>query len=57
LPLLAGGIWRITSGEQYIGKKWKSTWWENAIMAILFALAVYGAYHAFVILVSNFTGA
>ena len=56
LPLLAGGIWRITSGSQYIGEKYKSTWWENIILFILFSLAVYGAYHAFVILVGSFTG-
>lgn len=56
LPLLAGGIWRITSGKQYIGEKWKTAWWENIIMAILFALAIYGAYHSAGILVGNLTG-
>lgn len=57
LPLLAGGIWRITSGSQYIGEEWKSAWWENIVLCILFALAVYGAYHAFVILIGDITGA
>jgi len=57
LPLLAGGIWRITSGSQYIGEKWKTVWWENIIMAILFALAIYGAYHSAGILIGNLTGA
>ncbi|MDA0206196.1 MAG: Nramp family divalent metal transporter [Acidobacteria bacterium] len=56
LPLLAGGIWRITSGKQYIGEKWKTTWWENGIMAILFALAIYGAIQAGGILVGNLMG-
>ena len=56
LPLLAGGIWRITSGKQYIGEKWKTTWWENGIMAILFTLAIYGAIQSGGILVGNLTG-
>jgi Mn2+/Fe2+ NRAMP family transporter len=46
LPLLAGGIWCITASSKYIGAQHRNRWWENAVMAILFALAIYGAYHA-----------
>lgn len=43
LPLLAGGLWRITSSSRFIGEKYRTRWWENAVMGLLFALAVYGA--------------
>jgi len=46
LPLLSGGIWCITAGSSYIGREHRNRWWENAVMAILFVLAIYGAYHA-----------
>jgi Mn2+/Fe2+ NRAMP family transporter len=43
VPLLAGGLWWITASARYIGKEHRNRWWENAVMALLFALAVYGA--------------
>jgi hypothetical protein len=43
LPLLAGGLWWITASARYIGKEYRNRWWENVVMALLFALAVYGA--------------
>jgi hypothetical protein len=43
LPLLAGGLWWITASPRCIGPTYRNRWWENAAMAILFALAVYGA--------------
>ena len=39
LPLLAGGLWWITASEKYIGADYRNRWWENLVMAILFALA------------------
>jgi Mn2+/Fe2+ NRAMP family transporter len=53
LPLLAGGIWCITANARFIGAKHKNRWWENAVMALLFALAIYGAYHAGEILLNS----
>jgi Mn2+/Fe2+ NRAMP family transporter len=44
LPVLAGGLWRITASARYIGAAHRNRPWENAVMALLFALAVYGAY-------------
>lgn len=44
LPVLAAGIWWITADARYIGRAYANRWWENAVMALLFALAVYGAY-------------
>jgi Mn2+/Fe2+ NRAMP family transporter len=43
LPLLAGGLWCITARARYIGPVYRNRWWENAVMGVLFALAVYGA--------------
>src|SRR5574341_1224585 len=43
LPLLAGGLWWITASARHIGEQYKNRWWENLVMGVLFALAVYGA--------------
>jgi Mn2+/Fe2+ NRAMP family transporter len=43
LPLLAGGLWRITSSARFIGAQYRNRWWENVVMGLLFVLAVYGA--------------
>jgi Mn2+/Fe2+ NRAMP family transporter len=43
LPLLAGGLWWITASARYIGAQYRNRWWENLVMALLFALAIYGA--------------
>ncbi len=43
LPLIAGGLWRITAGARYIGHEYRNRWWENAIMALLFGLAIISA--------------
>ena len=43
IPLLAGGLWWITAGERFIGPAYRNRWWENLVMAVLFALAVWGA--------------
>jgi Mn2+/Fe2+ NRAMP family transporter len=43
LPLLAGGVWWLTASERFIGKQHKNRPWENALMAALFVLALYGA--------------
>jgi hypothetical protein len=43
LPLLAGGLWWITASAAYIGPTYRNRAWENAVMAVLFALALYGA--------------
>ncbi len=44
LPLLAGGIWWITASARFIGAAHRTRWWENLVMAFLFALAIYGAW-------------
>ena len=46
LPMLAGGLWWITASEHLIGREYRNRWWENALMAILFALAGYFAFQA-----------
>jgi hypothetical protein len=46
LPLLAGGLWWITASSRLIGREYRNRWWENAVMAVLFALATYFAFQA-----------
>jgi hypothetical protein len=46
LPLLAGGLWRITASARYIGAAHRTRPWENVVMAFLFLLAIYGAYNS-----------
>jgi Mn2+/Fe2+ NRAMP family transporter len=46
LPLVAGGLWWITASERLIGRAHRNRWWENVVMALLFALAVYFAAQA-----------
>jgi Mn2+/Fe2+ NRAMP family transporter len=48
LPLLAGGLWWITASPRLIGPAHKNRWWENVLMAILFALASYFAARALI---------
>jgi hypothetical protein len=43
VPLLAGGLWWITASARYIGPAHRNRLWENAVMAVLFVLAMYGA--------------
>jgi Mn2+/Fe2+ NRAMP family transporter len=43
LPLIAGGLWWITARSRFIGEQYRNKWWENLLMALLFALAIYGA--------------
>ena len=43
VPLLAAALWRITASPQFIGERYRTRGWENAVMALLFVLAVYAA--------------
>ncbi len=43
IPLLAGGLWWITARAPYIGPTYRNRWWENLVMLVLFALAIWGA--------------
>jgi Mn2+/Fe2+ NRAMP family transporter len=44
IPFIAGGLWWITASGRYIGVAHRNRWWENAVMAFVFALALWGAY-------------
>jgi Mn2+/Fe2+ NRAMP family transporter len=46
VPLIAGGLWRITASRQFIGDHFRARPWENAVMALLFVLALYAAFHS-----------
>ena len=43
VPFLAGGLWWITASGQYIGPSYRNRWWENIVMLLAFALAVWGS--------------
>ena len=43
LPMLAGGVWWVTSSPRCIGREHGNRWWEHLTMAVLFVLAIYGA--------------
>ena len=44
IPLIATGLWWITASSRFIGPEFRNRWWENAVMAVLFILAFWGAY-------------
>ncbi len=46
LPLIAGGLWWITASRRFIGETYRTRWWENIVMAFLFALALWGAWNS-----------
>ena len=46
LPLLSGVLWYITSRKKFIGLEYRNKWWENLILAVLFLLAVWGAWQS-----------
>ena len=54
LPMLAGGLWWITASGRLIGERYRNRWWENVVMATLFALAIYFAARAFGDLIVRF---
>jgi Mn2+/Fe2+ NRAMP family transporter len=44
IPFLAGGLWWITADRRYIGDAYRNRAWENLVMAVVFALAIWGTY-------------
>jgi Mn2+/Fe2+ NRAMP family transporter len=44
IPFLAGGLWWLTASSRHIGAQHRNRAWENAVMAFVFALALWGAY-------------
>jgi Mn2+/Fe2+ NRAMP family transporter len=46
IPFLAGGLWWITASRRYIGEQHRNRAWENVVMAVLFVLALWGAYNS-----------
>ena len=42
IPAISGGLWWITARADFIGAEYKNRWWQNAIMAAVFLLALYG---------------
>ncbi|MEX2288455.1 MAG: Nramp family divalent metal transporter [Planctomycetaceae bacterium] len=44
VPPLAGGLWWITADRRFIGEQYRNRWWENAVMAVVFGLALWGAW-------------
>lgn len=43
VPVLAGGLWRITSSSAYLDRQYQNRWWENLLMLMTFCLAVWAS--------------
>lgn len=43
VPLIAGGLWWLTASPRFIGPRFRTRWWENVVMAVLFLFALYAA--------------
>ena len=56
VPFLAGGLWWITASARYIGEEYKNKWWENLVMALLFAMAIWGAVSSVKSIAGQLTG-
>jgi len=46
LPLIAGGLWILSSRGSEIGPAFRNRWWEHVVLALLLGLAVVGAWGA-----------
>jgi Mn2+/Fe2+ NRAMP family transporter len=44
IPFIAGGLWWITASSRFIGKEHRNRPWENAVMLVVFALALWSAW-------------
>jgi Mn2+/Fe2+ NRAMP family transporter len=40
LPLIAGGLWVLSTRSDDIGAEYRNRWWEHIVLALLLALAV-----------------
>ncbi|MEO5862331.1 MAG: hypothetical protein ABIQ03_07700 [Burkholderiales bacterium] len=54
LPLLCASLWYITARTAYIGPVYRNGYWENSLMAGLFALSVWGAYQSVISIAAAF---
>jgi Mn2+/Fe2+ NRAMP family transporter len=43
VPFVAGALWYITASPRFIGEQFRTRMWENAVMLVLFGLAIYAA--------------
>jgi Mn2+/Fe2+ NRAMP family transporter len=43
VPFIAGALWYITASPRFIGEQFRTRMWENAVMLVLFGLAIYAA--------------
>ena len=43
LPLIAGGLWVLSSRPADIGAEYCNRWWEHTVLGLLLGLAVFGA--------------
>jgi Mn2+/Fe2+ NRAMP family transporter len=46
VPFLAVGLWWITADGRFIGPQYRNRWWENLVIGLLFAVAIYSMYGA-----------
>ncbi len=46
LPVLCGSLWYISARTSFIGANYRNSVWENALMAALFTLSLWGAWQS-----------
>ena len=46
LPLIAGGLWILSSRGNDIGPEYRNRWWEHMVLGLLLGLAIAGAWGA-----------
>ena len=46
LPVLCGALWLLTARSTYIGATYRNGMWENAVLAGLFLLSLWGAWQS-----------
>ena len=54
LPVLCGALWILTARPALIGPEWRNKWWENAFLAGLFVLSIWGAWQSVVAIAGAF---
>ena len=56
IPVLAGGLWRLTASGRYLGEKYRNRWYENLVMLLVCGIAAWATWGSLTSLVRQFSG-
>jgi len=45
IPIIAIGLLIIANKAEFIGEKYKNKWWENLLLIVIVAIALWSTYH------------